>query len=763
MSRFDAAQARAFARPAVLLISAFAAASPTIAQEQSPDGGGTLLEEIAVEGEGRGAASGDGGETRRLERRTEAASRLGLTVRETAATVDVITQERIQSEGLRSLIEVYGAAPGVTAGNLPGEPGVTAMRGFSRGAVGYSVDGFRAIDPLLASRNYDAYSFERIEILKGPASVVGGSGALAGTINLVTRKPELGVNKGDGLISYGSFDGIRAGASFNAAISENAAANASVLHSRSDGFVHDTDSERTQVTTGVLLQPSDRFKVTAAFDYFEDDFSTAYFGAPLIGRDYARNPSGVASGWDPVLGDLVLDKSMRKENYNVRDGVMKSDAYWARTTAEFALTDQWTLKNELGYYDADRRWANSEDYTFNPTASEAAGRPILDRSSTLITHDQQVFSNRTSANFDGEVDGMRNRFAAGVEYVRTDFGSIRRFGTTTAVDAFDPDRGEFPDDGFTTRQNFDSRVDNLALFAEDAINVTPNWIVVGGLRWDKIKLDRTIVDLDAEPGEEPDRFGNEFTNTSWRLGTVYEVAPGVSLFGQYTTAIAPVSSLLLINNQRTDFKLSTGRSVEAGVKASLFDGRAVATASVYQIEQDDILTRDPTDVNATIQGGKQRSRGVEFDIAVDVTDRWKVMANAAFVKAEFIELEEQELRSNGLPKRKPVSRAGNRPLNVPAQTFNLWTTYRFESLPLTIGAGVRYVGDFYTNNANTIRVKDRTLFDASVSYEVHQGGTVTLRGRNLTDELYAEWSGYSDKQVYLGAPRSFDLTYAVKF
>jgi iron complex outermembrane receptor protein len=761
MSRFVAAPARALARPAALLISAFAAASPALAQEPPPDGGGTLLEEIAVEGEGRGAAR-DGGETKRLDRRTEAASRLGLTVRETPATVDVITQERVQSEGLRSLIEVYGAAPGVTAGNLPGEPGVTAMRGFSRGAVGYSVDGVRGVDPLIASRNYDAYSFERIEILKGPASVVGGSGALAGTINLVTRKPELGVNRGDGLISYGSFDSVRAGASFNAAISENAAANASILHSRSDGFIHDTDSERTQVTTGVLLQPSDRLKISAAFDYFEDDFSTAYFGTPLIGREFAKNPSGVASGHDPVLGDLVLDKSMRKENYNVRDGVMKSDAYWARTTAEFALTDQWTLKNELGYYDADRRWANSEDYTFNPTKSKP-GRPILDRSSTLITHDQQVFSNRTSANFDGEVGGMRNRFAAGVEYVRTDFGSIRRFGTTTPVDAFDPERGSFPDDGFTTRQNFDSRVDNVALFAEDAVNVTPDWIVVGGLRWDRIKLDRTIVDLNAEPGVPPDRFSNEFKNTSWRLGTVYDIAPGVSLFGQYTTAIAPVSSLLLINNQRADLKLSAGRSVEAGVKASLLDGRAVATASVYQIDQDDILTRDPTDVNATIQGGKQRSRGVEFDLAVDVTDQWKVTANASFVKAEFTELEEPELRPNGLPKPKPVSRKGNRPLNVPAQTFNLWTTYRFASVPLTIGAGVRHVGDFYTNNANTIRVKGRTLLDASASYEVDQGGTVTLRGRNLTDELYAEWSGYSDKQVYLGAPRSFDLTYAVKF
>src|SRR3546814_6553526 len=111
----------------------------------------------------------------------------------------------MQERGNRSLTEAFQSVPGVVAGNLPGGPGITAMPGLPRFAVGYSVDGFRAIDPLIASRNYDTYSFERIENLKGPASVVSGTGALAGTINLVTRKPELSVNKADALRSYGSF------------------------------------------------------------------------------------------------------------------------------------------------------------------------------------------------------------------------------------------------------------------------------------------------------------------------------------------------------------------------------------------------------------------------------------------------------------------------------------------------------------------------------------------------------------------------------
>lgn len=732
-----------------VVLATFGAASLSAASAE--DGGTIALDEISVQGQG--AAVDDGSPAQILKRSTEAASRLGLTVRETPATVNVITQDRLQEQGSRSLIEAYQSAPGVVAGNLPGEPGVTAIRGFSRGAVGYSIDGVRAIDPLIASRNYDAYSFDRIEILKGPASVVSGSGALAGTINLVTRKPELGVNKADALLSYGSFDTLRAGASFNAAVSENAAASASVLYGRSGGYVNDTDSENVQVTTGLTLKPTDRLTITAAFDYFRDDFSTAYFGTPLVPRGVARNPSGVVSSGDQ---DLVLDKSIWKKNYNVDDGVMTSDAIWARVGATFQLTDQWTLKNDFAFYSADRLWRNSEDYTYVTTEP---GDKKLRRDATLITHDQQSWTNRTSANFDGEIGGLRNRFVAGFEYMRTEFGSKRSFGTVDFVDPYDFNRGSFPDTaGFGTRQNFDSTVDNSAVFLENALNITPEWIVVGGLRREWIDLDRKVHDLKAGTTAT---FGNNYSPTTWRLGTVYDLTPDVSLFGQYTTAITPVSALLLSNSARAEFKLTKGRSVEAGVKTTLWNERLVATASVYQIDQDNILTRDPNNSSLTIQGGSQRSRGVEFDVSVAVTEQWKINANASILQAEFTELRESVEQPDGT--FEPVSRKGNRPLNVPEQTFNLWTTYRLASIPVTFGAGVRHVGDFYTDNANTIRVDGRTLLDASIAYDVPVGGTLTLRGRNLTNRFYAEWSGYSSTQVYVGAPRSFDVTYSVKF
>ncbi len=676
-----------------------------------------------------------------LAEKNRTGSYTGLTPIETPATVDLITREEIEEKGLRNLIEVYNSAPGVTAGNLPGEPGVTSMRGFSR-ATGYLIDGVRAVDPLLVSRNYDTYNFEQVEILKGPASVIHGNGALVGAINIVTKKPRLGESHVDGLLSYGSFDTLRGGASLNQPIGEKAAVQTSLSYAGSNGYIDDTDSRKIGLTSGILFEPTDQLSLSASLDYFQDRFSTPYQATPLISQAAARNPSGLVSS----PGDLIIDQAIRDQNYNVSDGLMKSKALWLRTHAAYNLTEEWMLRNEFSIFYADRFWANSEDFSFN------IGTGLLDRSTTKITHDHRFWSERLMTAYDGQIGQYRNRFSAGLEYIQTDLDSKRRFGTTTSVDPFDPDRGAFPSDtamNFGTRQDFKSKVGTGAVFLEDAFNVTPEWLLTGALRYEMIDLDRRI---DDKVSDATTRFGNDFNSFSWRIGTVYDFTPKTALFAQYSKATIPVTTLLLSNTSRAGFDLSTGYSIETGVKSSFWDDQVIVTASIYQIKQDDILTRDPNNPRLTIQGGSQRTRGAELDIAVALTNRWEVGANGTIMKPEFTDL------TDGAGD----DLSGNRPQNVPKRMFNLFTSYRMRAIPLTIGGNLRNVGDFYTNNANTIKVDGYTLLDAYVSYNL-LGGNLMLRGRNLTDELYADWSGYSATQVYLGAPRSFDLTYRIAF
>lgn len=146
------------------------------------------------------------------------------------------------------------------------------MRGCPRGNVSYLFDGMRAADSELVARDYDTFNFERIEILKGPASVLHGDGGLAGSVNFVTKKPSLEGNGAEGLASIGRFNTLRAGIGGNRVLSDRVAVRADLSYCRSDGFIGDTDWHTTQLTTGLLFEASDRLSFLVAYDYFRDNF-----------------------------------------------------------------------------------------------------------------------------------------------------------------------------------------------------------------------------------------------------------------------------------------------------------------------------------------------------------------------------------------------------------------------------------------------------------------------------------------------------------
>ena len=194
---------------------------------------------------------------------TEVSNRLNLAPKESPATVETLSSETMQRRGLATFTEAARTLPGVTGGNIPGSPASLSMRGFPRGNVNYLFDGMRAADSELVIRDFDTFNFERIEILKGPASVLHGDGGLAGTVNLVTKKPSVEGNSAEGLASVGRFNTLRAGIGGNRVLSDRVAVRADLSHRRSDGFIDDNDSRTTQLTTGVLFQATDCAPIVA--------------------------------------------------------------------------------------------------------------------------------------------------------------------------------------------------------------------------------------------------------------------------------------------------------------------------------------------------------------------------------------------------------------------------------------------------------------------------------------------------------------------
>lgn len=713
-------------KSSLIAIATILAATPAFAQDEPARGdAGTVV----VTGQ------------RQLEEESDVAGRLGLTNRETPAIVDVATQADFQNQGVRSAIEALNAAPGVASGNLPGSIGSVSMRGFHR-AVNYLYDGVRMANSDVGIRNWDAWMFERIEVIKGPASVTSGEGALAGAINFVPRRARLGSTSGEMLASYGSFDTARLAGGVNLPLGPTAAMRGDLSWSRSSGWVDDTGSRTFAASASLLYRPSDRFSLTVSADYFEDRFSSAYFGTPVVSRAVARDPSDAVSG----SAGLVLDRAMRRVNFDVHDSDVGSDTLWLRTRAEQALSDTLKLVSDASWYTSDRIWRDADEYMFN------AATGLVDRSTSLITHHHQYWSQRLHLAFDGKVAGMRNRFAGGVEFGGTDFFTKRRFGSAAPADLFVPARGTFPQDtpaNFSTRQDVTAEVESYALFAENALNLTTEWLVAGGIRYDHVKLDRTVTNVTSGAVQA---YGQSYNPVSWRIGTVYSLTPKTQIFAQYSYAVSPVSGLLFLSAANASFELTTGHSYEAGIKTSLTGGGVELTASLFNIRQDDILTRDPTNPAVVFQGGNQRARGAEIALNLPANEELNIAVSGTLLDTEYGEL----IEAGG------ANRTGNRPPNVPERLADLVITYAPKALPVTLTGSVRHNGGFFTSNANSVKVNAFTTLDAAIAWRSRLG-TLTLRGRNLTDEFYADWSGYASGLVFIGAPRSVELSLSRHF
>ncbi len=674
-----------------------------------------------------------------LDAENQTGSRLGLTARETPAIVDILSQRQMQEWGVRTNVEALNRAPGVTSSLPATSPGVPTMRGFSGGAVGLLYDGTRVATPGIFSRSTDSWLYDRIEILKGPAGVLYGEGALAGAINLVPKRPLFSKRSFAGLLGYGSFDSYRVAADVNAPINERVAVRAVGAYGRSDGYADDNKSEFAAASVSLAARPTERLSLLVALDHSRDDYDVADYGAPLVPRFVARQPTDIVRTPD----DFVIDEALRDTNFNVTDGILDSDTTWLRSRIDYEMGQSLTFTNELNAYRSDRNFINAEIFNYQP------GTGLIGRSTGIITHDIDYWIERAALSGDTEWGARRNRFVVGAEFSEMDFLTRRYFASTNAVDPYAPARGQFPGGSGMPLPppNSWASIKVASVFGENALNVTPSWLLVAGARYDRIDFERTLLS-----GASTSSFQRQYDAASWRVGTVYDLLRKTQLFAQYSSAVAPVGNLLLLSLANSRFDLTTGDSLETGIKSSFWNDRIDTTLSVYKIRQDEIITRDPVNPNLSVQGGRQSSRGIELSMSAAVTDQLRVDANYTVLDAQFDILRE----ASG------ISRAGNAPPRVPETIGNVFMSYQLTAAPLTLTAGARHAGSFYTDNANTLWVKGYTVYDASIRWEL-PFGQLALHGRNLTDELYADYSDVSPRQFQIAAPRSADLTLTMRF
>ncbi len=222
---------------------------------------------------------------------------------------------------------------------------------------------------------------------------------------------------------------------------------------------------------------------------------------------------------------------------------------------------------------------------------------MIDRSdNTEIGHDQTQTGNTTDVSFHGSLLGRPNQLSVGFDVNRASFQHTNNTytGSSGPVDPYNPVPGYYSSSvPFIPR--YQNKAEQYALFAEDRLELTDRWSVVAGTRFDHADLSRQ----DLVAGNQA--FKRSYSNTGWRLGSVYKLSPQLSLYAQASKAADPVSGLLMLSAANSAFDVSSGKQFEVGIKQSFWDGKGDWTLAAYSIIKNNLLTRDPANPALRIQ------------------------------------------------------------------------------------------------------------------------------------------------------------------
>ncbi|WP_028101350.1 TonB-dependent receptor [Pseudoduganella violaceinigra] len=681
------------------IVATIAALSTSGAWAQQTD----VMPTITVQGESLHEGLG-------LARESTTASRLNITLLELPASVDLLGADTMQARGDLLVKDAITRTTGLTDTSSPGNGVAYSARGFSgNSAIALLENGVRPqVGSGTATYPADPWGYDYIEVLRGPGSIVYGSGTTGATINAVRKAPRRTASV-EAMAGIGGGRTVRGGIGATGPLGEKAAFRIDAYADHSDGFIDRGQSRHGKIMTSFAYALTADLDLDLSLDHVEQK-PQRYFGTPLL--------------------DGRISRELRDQNYDIGDADISFRDNKAIARLTWRAGPALTISNELAYMKAHRNWRNAESYSYNTQAKAVERNDYI-----AIRHEQEQAGNRLEARWNAGA----NRIVAGWEAATINFTHTNNapYGGTSTVAAvgFNPGIFDSPD---PLRPNFTTDTITNALYLEDAYSINEALLLLGGVRHDQYKVERTSL-LGAAG------FSSKLRANAVRLGLTWKVAPDTSLYGQVSSGSDPVTSLLSLNLANSRYKLTSSRQVETGIKQSLANGKAEWTAALYHISKDDIITRDPSNPALSIQGGSQSSRGAEASASVALAPAWRLEANAAYTDARF----DQLIESGNL------SRAGKRPADVPKISSNLWLNYRTERSRAALG--VRYVGERYIDNGNTQTLPAYTTLDASLGWSVKRNILLQLNLRNLADKLYARTS-YSDSQYLLGERRHAELT-----
>jgi catecholate siderophore receptor len=648
-------------------------------------------------------------------------------------TVTVQTERLMDDRNLDDLREVLRTTSGVTfqAGET-GEEDVR-LRGFSLQQAGDLYrDGLR--DGPLYER--DTFNDDRVEVLKGSASMLFGKGSTGGVVNQVSKQPFL-MNQHEVDYTLGTGKLHRLTGDFNLQTGENAAV-------RLNAMVHDADNwGASQRKVGIA--PSYRWGIGT-----RDEFSVGLVHLDIDGRPLYNHP------WFNE-GGVAVPALPARNFYGTAQDHLDTSATYATVSHVHRFDHAGQLRTQVrhGVYKRDLL-ASAIGFVGPVTRDTLSDATQLRRSPKVRIGESEL--TQVSSDYSGNFDwgGRRHQLLAGIDYYRDD--ARRNNNAGAGLSAPNTTVGT-PNDGAgwtDTRtgvpmNTFEGRT--LGLYAQDLVNLTPTLKLLAGLRFEHFS-----AAFDRADGTSGDRSDNLW---SPRVGLIYQPGELSSYYVSYGTSyntsadsyqFAPAGpSSRLINTPA-----EKSRTVEVGAKWEVFERRALLGLAAFYTEKFNERNTDP-DSTATqeLLSGKRHAGGLEFNLAGRFTPQWEVFFNHTWIPEA--EIDQFTCPAAGCGN---LQQAGDRSALTPRHSGSLWTTYRI--LPqLRVGGGVNYRGSQNPEGNRAIRAQSFVTLDAMAEYTINDMWSAKLNVTNLTDKLYVDtlYRGFYAP----GAPRRVELTLKTLF
>ncbi|MBR7681286.1 TonB-dependent receptor [Acinetobacter nosocomialis] len=674
---------------------------------------------------------------------------------DTPKSVSVISKQLIEDTKVTTLSDALRTVPGITLG--AGEGGnPNGDRPFIRGYNSESsmyVDGVRNA----TSQNREMFAVEQVEVTKGSSSALSGAGGSGGSINLITKVAKKGDSL-EGSVAGGTDNYARVTLDGNKDFGNGVAARVIVMGHQNDkaGQSNGAEYKRAGIAPSISFGLDSATRGTLSYYYLKTD-DTPDSGVPyqydVIKKATAGKPvdvkQGIYYGWK--------DRDFQKQENQI--GTLK---------LEHDFNDNLTLSNTAVYGKSKNNylWTQPDDSQGNIVNGK-----VWRRVNTNIT-DTDSFTDQLSLKGKFNTGSLKHSFNIGAEYSKQDSdrgtnivtdpntsqigGSGKNNACSLAnsngwcTDLNNPN----PNDAWLGRIQANPNVTNItsktqSIYALNNIEITPQWLIDLGVRWDKFDTD-VKYNKDSGSGATLIKAGTKYSSSNdffnYQAGITFKPVENGSIYLSYATSANPVGvdagdgseGISVPNRNTTDeqarainnLKPEEVKTYELGTKWDVLNNRLNLTAAIFRTEKTN--TRALGTDGFTRNIGETRVDGIELGANGNITEKWAVSAGYTYLDSEIVDGGYAK-DSNGNYVPSPTN--GNQVQNVAKNSATLWTTYKV--LPqVTVGAGAVAMDKVFGDAANTKYVPGYVRYDAMARYDVNKNVNLQLNLNNLSDKRY---------------------------